>query len=300
MWVSDEVLAEQVDYYRRRAGEYDVTAYGDVAAATHIHSIPTQNEGGPCAVVARPAHPRLRRHVVGYGGFRSANSRAVPHRALPVNSVTVIIELDGTLRLATGPRTSPALYERTLWGASGISIGLTPAGAAALLGIRMRDLVVADIPLADLLGRRDAELAERLYSAPDWATRFAVLDERLTAWLRIDRQQPDEVTLHAWWWLQRHKGQSRISTLVAELGISRRALELRFERHVGLSPKSVARIARFQHAVGTLSQPGELARVAMDCGYADQPHFNREIREMAGLTPTRLCAFLQDYELMAP
>jgi demethylmenaquinone methyltransferase/2-methoxy-6-polyprenyl-1,4-benzoquinol methylase len=31
--MSDEVLAEQVDYYRRRAGEYDVTAYGDVAAA---------------------------------------------------------------------------------------------------------------------------------------------------------------------------------------------------------------------------------------------------------------------------
>ena len=29
----DEVLAEQVDYYRRRAGEYDVTAYGDDVAA---------------------------------------------------------------------------------------------------------------------------------------------------------------------------------------------------------------------------------------------------------------------------
>jgi demethylmenaquinone methyltransferase/2-methoxy-6-polyprenyl-1,4-benzoquinol methylase len=31
--VTDEVLAEQVDYYRRRAGEYDATAYGDLAAA---------------------------------------------------------------------------------------------------------------------------------------------------------------------------------------------------------------------------------------------------------------------------
>jgi 2-polyprenyl-3-methyl-5-hydroxy-6-metoxy-1,4-benzoquinol methylase len=29
----DEVLASQADYYRRRAGEYDVTAYGDVVAA---------------------------------------------------------------------------------------------------------------------------------------------------------------------------------------------------------------------------------------------------------------------------
>jgi demethylmenaquinone methyltransferase/2-methoxy-6-polyprenyl-1,4-benzoquinol methylase len=31
--VMDEVLADQVGYYRRRAGEYDVTAYGDLAAA---------------------------------------------------------------------------------------------------------------------------------------------------------------------------------------------------------------------------------------------------------------------------
>lgn len=31
--MSDEVLAEQMRYYRRRAAEYDVTAYGDVAAA---------------------------------------------------------------------------------------------------------------------------------------------------------------------------------------------------------------------------------------------------------------------------
>jgi SAM-dependent methyltransferase len=31
--VTDETLAEQVGYYRRRAGEYDATAYGDVAAA---------------------------------------------------------------------------------------------------------------------------------------------------------------------------------------------------------------------------------------------------------------------------
>src|SRR5262249_52209792 len=31
--VTDEVLADQVGYYRRRAGEYDATAYGDVAVA---------------------------------------------------------------------------------------------------------------------------------------------------------------------------------------------------------------------------------------------------------------------------
>jgi demethylmenaquinone methyltransferase/2-methoxy-6-polyprenyl-1,4-benzoquinol methylase len=31
--VSDNILADQVAYYRRRAAEYDATAYGDVDAA---------------------------------------------------------------------------------------------------------------------------------------------------------------------------------------------------------------------------------------------------------------------------
>ena len=33
VWMMDDILADQIGYYRRRAGEYDVTAYGDVAAA---------------------------------------------------------------------------------------------------------------------------------------------------------------------------------------------------------------------------------------------------------------------------
>lgn len=33
IYLMDEVLAEQIGYYRHRAGEYDATAYGDVAAA---------------------------------------------------------------------------------------------------------------------------------------------------------------------------------------------------------------------------------------------------------------------------
>ncbi len=33
----DDVLADQVAYYRRRAGEYDVTAYGDDVAAARAH-----------------------------------------------------------------------------------------------------------------------------------------------------------------------------------------------------------------------------------------------------------------------
>ena len=41
--VTEELLAGQADYYRRRASEYDVTAYGDLSAArTRIARIVAQ------------------------------------------------------------------------------------------------------------------------------------------------------------------------------------------------------------------------------------------------------------------
>ena len=67
---------------------------------------------------------------------------------------------------------------------------------------------------------------------------------------------------------------------------------------VGMSPKRLARIARFQHALQTLhaldaGQRGTLT--AVECGYADQAHFVREFRELAGCPPE--AHLLRDAEL---
>jgi AraC-like DNA-binding protein len=149
-----------------------------------------------------------------------------------------------------------------------------------------------------VLGSRAAVLAERLGGAPDWPARFAVLDALLPTWCAEDR--PDGLLTRAWWRLQRGPGRLRIGALAGELGVSRRGLELRFQRQLGLSPATVARVARFQRAVHLLGQGHDLARVAVESGYADQPHLHREMRSMAGVTPTELCAFLQYRTLTRP
>jgi len=281
----------------RHCDSYQSPDAGMMAAVTHVHSVPARVYPEPCETIASLSHPRLRPYVVGYAGFRSASGASVRHRVLPLNLATMIIDFAGPSRLVTGPRGVSTVFEQTGWG-HGVSIGLTPAGATALLGVPMRELVGGTARLADFLGHREVELAERLGEAPDWPTRFALLDEQLTARLAVDRR-PDGLAVRAWWRLQQSPGRLRISTLADELGVSRRNLELAFQRQIGLSPGTVARIARFQRAVHMLTRPTGLLRTAVDCGYADQPHFNREIRAMAGLTPTELCAFLQ-YRELAP
>lgn len=258
---------------------------------SHVHSVPVRVPPEPCETIVSLPHPRLRPYVVGYGGFRSGSGAAVRHRVLPMNLATVIIDFAGPSRVVTGPGGGPTVHDQTAWG-NGVSIGLTPAGATALLGVPMREMAGGTFRLADLLGGREVELAERLREAPDRPSWFRLLDEHFTARLAADTR-PDRLTTHAWWRLQQSAHRLRIGPLADELGVSRRNLELRFQRQIGLSPKTVARIARFQRAVHMLTRSTGLPQTAVECGYADQPHFNREIRAMSGLTPTELCAFLQ-------
>lgn len=78
-----------------------------------------------------------------------------------------------------------------------------------------------------------------------------------------------------------------ISVLCAREAISVRTADRLFARHLGLSPKLMARIARFQKALQTLMRdPGvTLAEVGAACGYYDQPHFVKDFRLFSGGIP---------------
>jgi AraC-like DNA-binding protein len=68
-----------------------------------------------------------------------------------------------------------------------------------------------------------------------------------------------------------------------------------FSRAVGLTPKTYCRVLRFQHVLRRAGTGGlsSLADLAIASGYSDQPHFNREFRELTGVTPA-------EYRLAAP
>jgi AraC-like DNA-binding protein len=255
-----------------------------------VHSVLLRAGRGPCAVTGRLAAPRLRPYVAGYSAFR-AGAQAAGRRVLALSLVTVVVDFAGAGALVSGPRDTALVLEDAAW-RSGVAIGLTPAGARAVLGPPMRELAGAIVPLDGLLGSRAAQLAGRLGPAPGSAARFDLLDDLLTAWLRPDRQ-PDAAAAGGWQRLQDARGRITIGALAAELGAGRRRLETGFGREIGLTPKTVARIARFQAAVQVIAAPSGTLGAAVACGYADQPHFNREVRAMAGTTPTQLRAFVQ-------
>jgi AraC-like DNA-binding protein len=92
----------------------------------------------------------------------------------------------------------------------------------------------------------------------------------------------------AWAWHQivLSRGLIRVDALAAEVGWSRKRLWSRFHSQIGLPPKRAARLVRFDRAAHRLTAGEDAARVAAECGYADQSHLHRDVVAFTGVTPT--------------
>ena len=75
--------------------------------------------------------------------------------------------------------------------------------------------------------------------------------------------------------------------LASERGVTRRQVERQVRALTRCSPKRLAGLARFQRARDAIwADPSvDLAGLAFEAGYADQPHLAREFKRFSGLTP---------------
>jgi AraC-like DNA-binding protein len=177
--------------------------------------------------------------------------------------------------------------------ASCIQVNFAPPGAYRFFGVPMHELADRMVALGDIYGSEAAILRDRLGEEPDWERRFdlteAFVEQRLAA---VNR--PASATAWAYGELLRANGAIRIETIAAKLEWSRKHLAEKFRAEIGLAPKTVGRMARFNQALrlARLRSSGGWAGIAAECGYADQAHLVREFREFAGATPAAWAARL--------
>lgn len=86
-------------------------------------------------------------------------------------------------------------------------------------------------------------------------------------------------------------GGHSVAEVARGVGLSERQLHRRSLELFGYGPKTLARVLRLQRALRVADSggvPGPLAEIAAEAGYADQAHFAREVRALAGVPFTRL------------
>lgn len=116
------------------------------------------------------------------------------------------------------------------------------------------------------------------------------------ALLRRRSAPPDQRVADAVRAIRSSRGAVPLDALARSLGLTPRSLQRRFADEVGISPKVLARIVRFQRVFAACrDEPGSLAAVAAECGYYDQPHLVRDFREFAGEAPARALVALPEF-----
>ncbi|WP_448952712.1 helix-turn-helix domain-containing protein [Labrys neptuniae] len=168
-----------------------------------------------------------------------------------------------------------------------IQINFTPLGGRMFFGRPMSELADRMVALDDLGDRTIGRFAQRLAELNSWEARLD-LAERFAA-----SRLAEATAIHpgigwAFAQLMQAGGDVRIGALARKLDWSRRRLVAGFREEIGLPPKAVSRIIRF-NAAQALAASGEAAGwadIAAACGYADQAHLSREFSALAGRPPT--------------
>lgn len=170
-----------------------------------------------------------------------------------------------------------------------IGIRIRPGWAALVLDTSLRSMPdVADLgDVWDPAAVRRLETA--LTTARSAADRRAVLTRTIPSRLAATIG-PDLRVLAAISLLGQPGATAGDAAMLA--GLSSRQLRRRFADHVGLPPKTLQTILRFQRLRARLAAPGAtapgLACTAAECGYYDQAHLCRDCTRLAGVTPTAL------------
>ncbi len=166
-------------------------------------------------------------------------------------------------------------------------IRFRPDGAFPFFSFEMSELVDLIEPLDSFWGRSAFDFEDRLRCCSTFGQQILIaenllldrMSDRPTTDLMLERIV-DQITSSG--------GLFRISNVARMMGLSERALERRFKRYIGLTPKGFSRIVRFQRvlrAMETGASEGFLDAVHQ-FGYYDQSHLISDFRQYAGMTPT--------------
>ena len=209
----------------------------------------------------------------------SEDAAASAVRVLP-DACVDLLWVDGSL-LVAGPDTVAAEIPTVPGRRYPAAIRLPPGFGGQLLGV----------PASEIVDRRPR--LDQLWPAAavrTWEARLAgsTTPPQTLEQLVVERSSELEID----GWPRRAAAMLRqgadVRAVARELGWSDRHLHRRSSAAFGYGPERLRRILRFQRAVAAARAGTALARVAADCGFADQAHLAKEARALAGTSMSEL------------
>lgn len=165
------------------------------------------------------------------------------------------------------------------------SIRFMPNGLHPFLKMGVDELTGNAVNVRQLWGSEGADLEEKILAAPSTQVRIKIIEAFLLLQFKFATHY--NAIDHCVRSIQDSAGTKSVENLSNEVNMGRRQLERKFISAVGLSPKTLIRIVRFQNTLRDIQRipAGALTGVAYASGFYDQSHFINDFKEFTGLSP---------------
>lgn len=141
--------------------------------------------------------------------------------------------------------------------------------------------------LENFYGSSIADVREEILNEKDIDKKIGIMERFL-----LDRMKDEMVAAGplavALKQIQEDPDNTTTKSLAEKAGITSKHLIDLFHRKVGLTPKALIRIFRFQRVISRIEDENKIdwTKMAYECGYYDQAHFIKDFYEFSGLRPS--------------
>jgi AraC-like DNA-binding protein len=159
-------------------------------------------------------------------------------------------------------------------------------GAYAFLNQPLKDFTDKYVNLDCIFGNEAEETWEQLNDAETLNEKFLIAENFLYRKL-LSKRIPNEKLISSIELLFKNDVNMSVESVCREHNISRKHLNSLFQEYLGVSPKMLSSLHRFQTILKTISKskPEKLTDIAYELDFFDQAHFNNNFRRFTGLKP---------------
>jgi AraC-like DNA-binding protein len=168
-----------------------------------------------------------------------------------------------------------------------IGIQFSPMGAYRFFQISQNEIKNQIHPLTDILGNTAKVLEEQICNAESINNKIHLIQQFLLK--QLVSRGGDVIFDFCIQKISLTKGKISIKELERETGFSSRWLNMKFQEKVGISPKNLSSIIRFQQFYQALTKSNEshFFRNEFYDYYYDQSHFIKDFKRFTGFPPTK-------------
>ncbi|MEM9509067.1 MAG: helix-turn-helix domain-containing protein [Cyanobacteria bacterium P01_E01_bin.35] len=164
-----------------------------------------------------------------------------------------------------------------------LAVVFYPYALRAFLPNQVSEFTNRSISLNDLFPAETNKLEERIIEADNIRSRILLIENFLLK--RLSVPNSFSIAREAVNIVTKVNGQITVGEMANQLNVSKRQLERIFLANVGISPKKLGRIIRFNTSIKLFRQVEPLTTLAYEAGYFDQSHLVRDFKEFSGLSP---------------